>query len=186
MTAAVEGTRRIDAGYQSPTGIIARSLVWWGDTGHELLDHPLAELLPPAQRHHAIARPGARSDPQDLLRVELHSGGAHHARLPVELGFCPDQSRQINRLAAGRGCGEEQPPAAAPEVGDPALSAHAFENADLLLQITELAGELSQPARLDLGLGELGVHGGCLGEERIDLALVCRWQLGILDRKSVV
>src|SRR6185369_7031183 len=75
--------RRITCVRSSTRG--PRRVVTGGDTSHQrhLLDHPVAELLPFAQRHDAVAGARALSDPQELLRLDLQPGRSHHPGLSV-------------------------------------------------------------------------------------------------------
>jgi hypothetical protein len=62
----------------------------------------------------------------------------------------------------------------------------ALEGGVLLLKVRELTGELREPARLDLRLGELAAHGTRLRDEGVDLALVRGRQLRILLHRREV
>lgn len=75
--------------------------------------------------------PGAVRRREDFTDVH-----ALHRRVIIELRFSPDQSRQINHLAARRGFGEGR-------VSDPRLTASFFKDGWALREKPVLAGLLS-------------------------------------------
>ena len=64
---------------------------------HHLLGHPVAELLPFAQRHDAVAGARALSHPQELLRPELQPGRPDHPGLPVHGLHAATRGRPLHR-----------------------------------------------------------------------------------------
>ena len=64
-----------------------------------VLGHPVAELLPSAQRHDAVAGARPLSHPQDLLRPELQPGRPDHARLSVHGVDVATAGRPLHRPA---------------------------------------------------------------------------------------
>ena len=76
-----------------------RRVVTGGHTRHQhhLLGHPVAELLPSAQRHDAVAGARALSHPQELLRAELQPGRLDHPGLPVHGLHAATPGRPLHR-----------------------------------------------------------------------------------------
>ena len=108
---------------------------------HHLRGHPVAELLPPAERHDAVAGAGALSHPQGLLRPELRPGRPDHAGFPVH---------GLDAAAAGRPLHRQEAPALFP---DGRHGLHPGRPAD------DVAGQLLSPDPVRRGPDRHGLLG---------------------------